>query len=227
MPVNYQIPVAYDCCSLSPCISYADEQDRESSEIDREYKLSIEAASRTLVCAYERDRGRDPEEMAQTHPGYDIVSRRVGSDEIDRYIEVKGTSGEWKNRGVSISRLQFSEAQNYGDKYWLYVVEHALDESCARIHAIQSPAMKVDSFMFDGEWRKVSIDEAADPTLRFKEGATVDCGLLGVGSIEKVEKRGMTKSLLIDFGGTKGKKYLALNLKTMTVIEENDESDNS
>lgn len=204
-----------------------DEQDRESSEIDREYKLSIEAASRTLVCAYERDRGRDPEEMAQTHPGYDIVSRRVGSDEIDRYIEVKGTSGEWKNRGVSISRLQFSEAQNYGDKYWLYVVEHALDESCARIHAIQSPAMKVDSFMFDGEWRKVSIDEAADPTLRFKEGAMVDCGLLGVGSIEKVEKRGMTKSLLIDFGGTKGKKYLALNLKTMTVIEENDESDDS
>ena len=204
-----------------------DEHDRESSAIDREYKLSIEAASRALVCAYEKERGRDPEEMAQTHPGYDIVSRRVGSDEIDRYIEVKGTSGEWKNRGVSISRLQFSEAQNYGDKYWLYVVEHALDENCARIHAIQSPAMKVDSFMFDGEWRKVSIDEAADPTLRFKEGAMVDCGLLGVGSIEKVEKRGMTKSLLIDFGGTKGKKYLALNLKTITVIEENYESDDS
>ncbi len=204
-----------------------DEQDRESSEIDREYKLSIEAASRALVCAYEKERGRYPEEMAQTHPGYDIISRRIDSDEIDRYIEVKGTSGEWKNRGVSISRLQFSEAQNYGDKYWLYVVEHALDDNCARIHAIQSPAMKVDSFMFDGEWRKVASDEAADPTLRFKEGIRVDCGLLGVGIIEKVESRGMTKSLLIDFGKRKGKKYMALNLKTMKIVEEGDGSDDS
>ena len=204
-----------------------DGQGRDSSEFDREYKLSIEAASRVLVCNYEKERGRDPEEMAQTHPGYDIISRRVDSDEIDRYIEVKGTSGEWKNRGVSISRLQFSEAQNHGDKYWLYVVEHALDDSCARIHAIQSPAMKVDSFMFDGEWRKVASDEAADPTLRFKEGVKVDCGLLGVGIIEKVESRGMTKSLLIDFGKHKGKKYMALNLKTMEIVEEDDGSDDS
>ncbi|MCG8014610.1 MAG: DUF3883 domain-containing protein [Candidatus Thiodiazotropha sp. 'RUGA'] len=202
-----------------------DERDRESSEVDREYKLSIEVASRAIACAYEKERGRDPEEMAQTHPGYDIVSRQIGHDEIDRYIEVKGTSGEWKNRGVSISRLQFSEAQNHGDKYWLYVVEHALDETCARIHAIQSPAMKVDSYMFDGEWRKVAVDEAADPTLRYKEGKKIDCGLLGVGTIEKVENRGMTKSLLVDFGETKGKKYLALNLKTMTVIEEDDGPD--
>lgn len=203
-----------------------DEQDSEGSRLDREYKLSIEAASRVIVCAYEKERGRNPEEMAQTHPGYDIISRRAGSDDVERYIEVKGTSGEWKNRGVSVSRLQFSEAQNYGDKYWLYVVENALDESCARIHVIQSPAMKVDSFMFDSGWRDVAIDEAADPTLRFKEGFKVDCGLLGVGIIEKVENRGMTKSLLVDFGGDRGKKYMALNLKTMKVIEE-DEPDNT
>ncbi len=202
-----------------------DEQDRESSELDREYKLSIEVASRAIVCAYERERGRDPEEMAQTHPGYDIVSRRIGDDEVDRYIEVKGTSVEWKQRGVSISRLQFSEAQNHGDKFWLYVVEHALDDTCARIHAIQSPAMKVDSFMFDGEWRKVAVDEEADPTLRYRVGTKIDCLNLGEAIIEKVEKRGQTISLYVDFGGTRGKKYMALNLKTMTVIEEDDGPD--
>ena len=52
------------------------EQDRGSSELDREYKLSIEVASRAIVCDYERMRGRNPEEMPQTHPGYDIISRR-------------------------------------------------------------------------------------------------------------------------------------------------------
>ncbi|HED14143.1 MAG TPA: DUF3883 domain-containing protein [Gammaproteobacteria bacterium] len=202
-----------------------DEQDRESSELDREYKLSIEVASRAIVCAYERERGRDPEEMAQTHPGYDIVSRRIGDEEVDRYIEVKGTSGEWKQRGVSISRLQFSEAQNHGDKFWLYVVEHALDETCARIHAIQSPAMKVDSFMFDGEWRKVAVDEEADPTLRYKVGTKIDCLNLGEAIIEKVEKRGQTISLLVYFGGDRGEKYMALNLKTMTVIEKDNGPD--
>ena len=200
-------------------------QDRGSSELDREYKLSIEVASRAIVCDYERMRGRNPEEMPQTHPGYDIISRRVGSDEIDRYIEVKGTSGEWKTRGVSITRLQFSEAQNHGDKFWLYVVEHALDETNARTYPIQSPAMKVDSFMFDGEWRKVAVDEEEDPTLRYRVGTRIACLNLGEAIIEKVEKRGHTTSLHVDFGRTIGKRYMALNLKTMTVIEEGDGPD--
>ena len=149
----------------------------------------------------------------------------VGSDEIDRYIEVKGTSGEWKTRGVSITRLQFSEAQNHGDKFWLYVVEHALDETNARIHPIQNPAMKVDSFMFDGEWRKVAVDEEEDPTLRYRVGTRIACLNLGEAIIEKVEKRGHTISLHVDFGRTIGKRYMALNLKTMTVIEEDDGPD--
>ena len=199
------------------------EQDTESSEFDREYKLSIEAASRVIVCQYENDRGREPEEMPQTHPGYDIISRRVGSEEVDRYIEVKATSGEWNKRGVSVSRTQFNEAQNYGDRYWLYVVEHALDKGSARIYAIQSPAMKVDSYMFDGGWREATSEETPDPTLRFIKGAIVDCGLLGVGTIVKVDKRGLTKSLIVDFGGTKGEKLMPINLKNMKIIEEDDE----
>ncbi len=37
----------------------------------------------------------------------------------------------------------------------------------------------------------------------------------------------MTKSLLVDFGTRKGKKYMALNLKTMKILEEDDGADNS
>ena len=109
-------------------VDNGNEQDRGSSELDREYKFSIEAASRDIVCEYERMRGRDPEEMPQRHPGYDIISRRVGyMNEIDRYIEVKGTSGEWKTRGIGITRLQFSEAQ----KSWRQVLAICC-RACAR-----------------------------------------------------------------------------------------------
>ncbi|ALP53650.1 hypothetical protein Tel_11180 [Candidatus Tenderia electrophaga] len=85
--------------------------------------------------------------------------------------------------------------------------------------------MKVDSYMFDGEWRKVAVDEAADPTLRYIVGTRINCMNLGEAVIEKVEKRGQTISLLVDFGGTRGKKYMPLNLKTMTVIEEDNGPD--
>ena len=188
---------------------------------DQEHNLHIEMVTREIVCDYERDRGRIPEEMSQTHPGYDIISRRESSEEIiDRYIEVKGRDGEWGGMGVSVSRTQFSNAQDLGDKYWLYVVEYALDESAARVHPIQNPAMKVDSFMFDGGWRDVVDDEKADPTLRFVEGARVECAL-GVGVIEKVTDRGHTKSLVIDFGGGK-KRPMPLNLATMKILDSED-----
>ena len=64
--------------------------------------------------------------MAQTHPGYDIISRNPLTGE-DRFIEVKGVNGEWNQTGVGLSRLQFSNAQDYGDRYWLYVVEFVSD----------------------------------------------------------------------------------------------------
>ena len=85
-----------------------------------EHNLAVETAARGAVCDYEKARGRFPEQMAQTHPGYDIVSHDPLTRE-DRHIEVKGVTGEWNQTGVGLSKLQFSNAQDYGDRYWLYV----------------------------------------------------------------------------------------------------------
>ena len=126
----------------------------------------MEAVARAAVCSYEDERGRFPEQMAQTHPGYDIVSRDPSSGK-DRWIEVKGIAGEWNQTGVGLSGLQFSNAQNYGEGYWLYVVEFVDDPEHTRVHAIQNPAMQVTAFMFDGNWRDAAADEPADPTMRF------------------------------------------------------------
>jgi hypothetical protein len=89
--------------------------------------------------------------MAQTHPGYDIISRDPLTGE-ERLIEVKGVNGEWNQTGVGLSRLQFSNAQNYGDSYWLYVVEFVSDPQHMRVYPIRSPATQVTAFMFDGNW---------------------------------------------------------------------------
>ena len=69
-----------------------------------------------MGCAYEKARGRVAEQMPQTHPGYDIISRNTITGE-DRFIEVKGVNGEWNRTGVGLFRLQFSNAQDYGDRY--------------------------------------------------------------------------------------------------------------
>lgn len=214
-------------------ISYARQKKTESNadedgagRDETKYKLAIEAASRAAVCAYEKGRGREADEMPQTHPGYDIISRNVGSEEIERYIEVKGTSGEWNKRGVGLSRLQFNNAQDFGDRFWLYVVEFALDEEDARVHAIQSPAIKVEHFMFDGGWRDAAVDEAADPTIGFVVGARIDCGLLREGVIEDVQQRGHSRLLIVQFDDGR-KNQLLLNLKTMRIIEADDGNDDS
>lgn len=201
------------------------DEDGKGSE-DAAYKLAVEAAARAAVCNYEEERGRKPEEMAQTHPGYDIISRNSTMDNIERYIEVKGTTGEWSQLGVGLSRLQFTNAQESGDQYWLYVVEFALEENGARVHAIQSPALKVDHFMFDGKWRHVATDETADPTLRFVAGARIDCGVLGEGMIADVQQKGQSRLLIVHFDDGR-KRALPLNLKTMRIMEDTDGQDDS
>ena len=188
--------------------------------------MAVETVARNAVCAYEKARGRIAEQKAQTHPGYDIISHDPLTRE-DRLIEVKGVAGEWNQTGVGLSRLQFSNAQDYGDRYWLYVVEFASDADHVRIHAIRSPAMQVTSFMFDGNWREATTDERADPSLLFVPGARVHHKSLGTGEILDVVVRGVTKLLTIRFDGRdQATPHVTLNLHRMRVLEDPDDDDN-
>lgn len=190
-----------------------------------EHNLGVEVVARAAVCSYEKSRGRLPEQMAQTHPGYDIISRNPLTGE-ERFIEVKGVNGEWNKTGVGLSRLQFSNAQDYGDRFWLYVVEFVGDPQHMRVHPIQSPATQVTSFMFDGNWRDAVADERADPALPFIAGAKVKHQQWGRGQIVTMELRGSTRVMSIDFE-THGRRTVTLNLQMMSVVEEDDDNDRS
>lgn len=213
-------------------LSYVRRKQEASSETgDQEgpskHNLAVEVVAREAVCTYERERGRVPEQMAQTHPGYDIISRNPVTGE-DRFIEVKGVNGEWNQTGVGLSRLQFSNAQDYGDRYWLYVVEFASNPEHIRVHPIRSPATQVTAFMFDGNWRDAVTEERADPSALFVAGARIQHQDMGCGEIRDVVTRGNTKLLTILFDGkSQPTPHVTLNLHRMRILEDSDDDNDS
>ena len=213
-------------------LSYVRKTPDDSSETDKqaspsEHNLAVEVVARSAVCDYEKARGRVAEQMAQTHPGYDIISRNPVTGE-DRFIEVKGVNGEWNQTGVGLSRLQFSNAQDYGDRYWLYVVEFVSDPEHIRVHPIRSPATQVTAFMFDGNWRDAVTEEQADPSSLFIPGVRIHHQDMGSGVITEVVSRGNTRLLTIKFDGkTQATPNVTLNLYRMRILEDANDDDHS
>ena len=183
-----------------------------------EHNLAVEAIARKAVCDYEKSRGRVAEQMPQTHPGYDIISRNPLTGE-ERYVEVKGINGEWNQTGVGLSKLQFSNAQDHGNDYWLYVVELISDPKHMRVYPIGNPALQVTAFMFDGSWRDAVTEEREDPSLAFIAGARVKHQTFGFGHIESMTFRGETRVMSINFDQY-GKRTVTLNLQVMETIED-------
>lgn len=119
-----------------------------------ERRSEVDQAGIDRVMEFERDHGRNPEEMPPKHTGYDIESKRR-EGEIERYIEVKSLSGAWKGADAGLTRPQFDRATTEKVRYWLYVVERALGDDFG-IHCIQDPAGKANRFMFDPGWIQVA-----------------------------------------------------------------------
>jgi len=190
-----------------------------------EHNMAIEAAARDAVCKYEIARGRTPRQMALTHPGYDILSQDMVRG-TQRLIEVKGVAGEWNKTGVGLSKLQFTNAQEYPEQYWLYVVEFVSDPPNMRIHPIAKPATQVTSFMFDGNWRAVVDEEPVDPVIAFRAGARVKHQDWGYGRIASVDVRGSMRLLAVDFEKN-GRRTVTLSVHTMSVVGEDEDGDAS
>jgi hypothetical protein len=190
------------------------------------HNLAVEVVARAAVCAYEKARGRVAEQMAQTHPGYDIISRNPLTGE-DRFIEVKGVNGEWNQIGVGLSRLQFSNAQDYGDRYWLYGVEFVSDPQFICVHPIRSPAKQVTSFMFDGNWRDAASEERVNPLLAYIEGTRVKHKVYGVGSVTEVMKASDSMRVVRIQYETGSPRPTTLNLMDLPAIESDDDNDYS
>lgn len=142
-----------------PFISYVavqlNEEEPDPDGIDQESRTRLEARAINFILAGEPKWQRTP----TSNPGFDLF--QVGPNgQPTRWCEVKAMTGSLNDRPVGLSRKQFQEAQEHGEAYWLFIVEHAGTED-ARIIRIQDPAGKARTFLFDQGWR--SVAESHDP----------------------------------------------------------------
>lgn len=198
----------------SRLISYANATSREGASGDQGASAEdigslIDVAAIEAVLKYERRAGRDPIEQPHNNPGFDIVSA-VADGTPRRLIEVKGLEGEWTERGVKLSHVQFATAQTYPGEYWLYVVEHARDLKNQRVSAIANPFSKVVEYWFDHGWKGVIEEIGAAADINLEVGVKLRHAMWGIGTIEQVNRRGIAISLLMNFGD-EGRKLIPFN----------------
>ncbi len=105
---------------------------QDSMKSDRD----IERIGMEMAMAYEKERGRVPEDVSALNLGYDI--RSTASDGSCRYIEVKARAGEG---AIALTPNEWFMARRMGDDYWLYVVENAATDN-PQLHTIQNPAAR-------------------------------------------------------------------------------------
>ncbi len=125
-----------------------------AEEADRRLELEESAIDFILEC--------EPEwkPTPQGNKGYDLY-KADQDGKVIRWCEVKAMTGPWDDRPVGLTHTQFKKAQECGDDYWLYVVEHA-GTADARIVRIQDPAGKARTFTFDHGWREVADVDDGD-----------------------------------------------------------------
>ena len=143
-----------------PFISYIavspDEEEPDPDGLNQAARMALEAKAIDVILS------REPEwRRTRTHnPGFDLYQGDEQSG-ATRWCEVKAMTGTLADRPVGLSRTQFDCAREYGDAYWLYVVESAGTDD-ASLARIQDPAGRAKTFTFDHGWRQVA--EADDDT---------------------------------------------------------------
>jgi hypothetical protein len=140
---------------LVPETQTTDDDDEDGHSEAVAHRQQVDAAGVRHVLDHERVHGRTPHELPHHHAGYDIES--IDDQGNRRYIEVKSISGEWtRGSRVGLTSTQFRKARELGARFWLYVVEYALEDDRCHVFAISDPANRVARFYFDQGWQAAS-----------------------------------------------------------------------
>lgn len=177
---------------------------RSDGEFSREYtdevteqRTEVDLAAIEIVLQYERREGRVPQAKKHFHPGYDIESKGAG-EAIERIIEVKGLSGSWNDFGVGVKPRQVEECRREPERFWLYVVEFALEPERAQVFAILNPVSLIDEYRFDGGWKELSRERSGSSHVVLPAvGRRVRLSDKREGLVESVDSRGALMRLTI------------------------------
>ncbi len=131
----------------------SEEDDSDPDNLAHEARMNLEAKAIERILKHEPDWQRPQQ---SNNPGYDLYKVGESGEQARLLCEVKAMTGSLLDRPVGISRAQFDLAKEYGESYWLYVVEHAGDDEKARIVKIQDPVGKARTFTFARGWIEVA-----------------------------------------------------------------------
>ena len=132
----------------------AAERTREIADggVEQEKRMQLEELAIQHIEAHESEWTR----TEQNNPGFDLYQTNADGETV-KWCEVKSLSGAWGEHPVGLSYTQFELAQEKGDAYWLYVVEHADDPKQIQFFRIPDPAGKARTFTFDQGWAEVAV----------------------------------------------------------------------
>jgi SNF2 family DNA or RNA helicase len=102
----------------------------------------VERIGMEAVMKFERDAGREPEDVSNENLGFDIRSKEktLQNAEKIRYIEVKARA---KTGPVALTQNEWFKAQRLADDFFLYVVWNTSIESNPKPLIIQNPSEKL------------------------------------------------------------------------------------
>jgi hypothetical protein len=158
-----------------------------------EASIAISRAAIQHVLSDALKHGCRAADLGLAHPGY-TVQIEVPSEAAPRCVAVRGLTGAWDRTGIPLTKAELREAQERGERYWLYVVEYALDPEKPVVTRIQDPWGKVDEFRFDDGWRDAAN---APPRLTPAVGFMLYEGETLLGEIIAVTKMGPLQCLSV------------------------------
>jgi hypothetical protein len=146
---------------VEPELPNAEDPGEQARDAER---IAIGNAAELAVVNYELKHERTAVRMQPDNPGYDVYVSKGQSPEPERYIEVKGTDGEWDQVGVTLTKPQFEMAKD-SKNYWLYVVEWARTGD-PKVYPIRDPYSRIGQFRFDSGWKRLAESEQLAVLLR-------------------------------------------------------------
>ncbi|NRB25766.1 DUF3883 domain-containing protein [Shewanella sp.] len=154
-----------DTPSRSPnyrMVSYVENSDHQSNDDNEPAKKQrakkIGDKAEAIVAQYLQQEGLDVEHLGGNNPGFDIYATDPKTGETF-LVEVKGMLGNWNLMGFTLSSTQMRKCQDYGDNYWLIVVENLVSKPY--LYKLINPAAQIDIYCFDSNWKQVAEESIA------------------------------------------------------------------
>ncbi|WP_447062477.1 sacsin N-terminal ATP-binding-like domain-containing protein [Vibrio alginolyticus] len=136
-------------------VSYVEKSEHQSkSDKDKKARAKkVGDKAEVIVVKWLQREGFDVEHLGGNNPGFDIRATDTKTGET-YFVEVKGMLGSWSLMGFALSSTQMEKCRDYGDNYWLIVVENVVNDP--KLYQLINPAGKIDAYCFDSNWKHIA-----------------------------------------------------------------------